>query len=131
MDILVTSQVLEGMRSATQIAHPHEACGILLGKGRQVTSFAEAANVHSQPRRHFEIDPQALIHAFRTEREGGLHVLGYFHSHPEGPAAPSITDHEMAAGDDKIWAIVNDREVAFWQDTSEGFKPLSYHLADE
>lgn len=127
----MTSQVLEGLRSATNRAYPNEACGILLGKGAQITQFVEAANVHPNPETHFEIDPQALIDAHRTDRSGGPQITGYFHSHPRGPASPSVTDQEMAARDGKIWAILGENELKLWCDASEGFQSLSYTVTDE
>lgn len=130
MAILVTSKVLDQMREAGVSAAPCEACGLLLGEGDVVMQFALAANVHPTPETHFEIDPQALIDAYREERgrrQGqGVRVLGYFHSHPRGPSSPSATDAAMAARDGKIWAISGDDEVKFWRDTPSGFEALSY-----
>lgn len=109
MDIHVTRQVLEQMHAAARTAHPKEACGILLGEGRRITDFREAQNIHPTPETHFEIDPQALIDAHRGARGGGAQVIGYFHSHPTGPARPSATDIAMAsavsANWGSIWAI--------------------------
>lgn len=122
----MTSQVLEELRAAAARVHPKEACGILLGEGAKITAFLETANVHQAPETHFEIDPEALINAYREEREGGPQVLGYFHSHPRGPAKPSATDQKMSAQDGKIWVIYGSREIQFWRDVKYGFEPLSY-----
>lgn len=102
------------------------------------------ANVAPDPLRHFEIDPAALIAAHRASRAGGLAVLGYFHSHPNGLARPSATDARAAAGDGRIWAIValndvgpsdaapsgQDAMLTLWRDTPSGFEPLSYRDTD-
>lgn len=97
------------------------------------------ANVAPDPLRHFEIDPAALIAAHRASRAGGLAVLGYFHSHPNGLARPSATDARTAAGDGRIWAIValtqtapgrQDAMLTLWRDTPSGFEPLSYRDTD-
>ena len=125
MDIAVTSEVLEAMERAARNAHPHEACGILLGEGTRVSAFVETKNVHVTPATHFEIDPQALIDAHRRARSGGAQVLGYFHSHPIGDPEPSATDCAMAAGDGRIWAIAGQDEVRFWRDGADGFEALS------
>ncbi len=130
MDIHVTSQVLSAMEAAARASHPREACGILLGHngdGRErITAFIEAANVHQNPEGHFEIDPQALIGAYRAERSGGPKVLGYFHSHPTGDPRPSATDAAMSAGDRKIWAIAAGGDLLFWRDDPDQFYALSY-----
>ena len=87
-------------------------------------------NVAFDPRRSFEIDPQALIAAHRAAREGGPAVLGYYHSHPAGAAVPSDTDRAMAAGDGRVWAIVGKGDVTFWRDDRDGFAPLPYAVED-
>lgn len=126
MAIEVSSEVLAAMVYQTEKAHPAEACGILLGEGDHVAEALPAANVHSTPETHFEIDPQALVDAHRAVRQGGPQVLGYYHSHPTGVAEPSETDRAMAAGDDSIWAIIAGGDVTFWRDGESGFATLSY-----
>lgn len=128
-DICVASNAMQAMISAAQKEHPHEACGILLGKGITITAFTQARNVHPRPETHFEIDPQALIDAHRAERGGGVRVMGYFHSHPIGDPHPSPTDRSQSARDGKVWAIVAGGEVMFWQDDPGGFRALSYEVA--
>lgn len=130
-DIFITSQALTAMHASAAAAHPNEACGLLLGQGTHITEAREAANIHPAPATHFEIDPQALIDAHRAARcESAPQVVGYFHSHPEGPAAPSATDRAMAAGDGRVWAIIAGEDVRFWQDAGEGFTALSYRVTD-
>lgn len=130
MPVEVTREVVDALLLAAARAHPCEACGILLGEGERVAGFALARNVHPLPRTHFEIDPQALIDAHRAARAGGPQVLGYFHSHPLGQAAPSPEDARMAAGDGAIWAIAAAGELALWRSEAIGFAPLSYCLVN-
>lgn len=98
----------------------------MLGHGKRVEGLVPAANVHPSPQRHFEIDPQSLIDAHRNARDGSAKVVGYYHSHPDGPARPSSTDADMAHGDGMIWAIIGEGEALFWHDLADGFSPLSY-----
>ena len=130
MDVDVSKQALAAIRAAAAAAHPREACGILLGAGGRIAEARETANVHAFPETHFEIDPQALIDAHRAARGGGPEVIGYFHSHPSGPAEPSATDRAMAAGDGRIWAIIAGGEIMFWHDGKEGFTALSFTIGD-
>jgi proteasome lid subunit RPN8/RPN11 len=123
------------MRAHAAAAHPHEACGLLLGKGGRITAARMARNVHPSPATHFEIDPQALIDAHRAARgKGAPQVIGYYHSHPAGPAKPSATDRASAAGDGKVWAIIAphdpDGDVRFWIDGEAGFTPLPLCLIE-
>lgn len=129
MDVEVTSAALAAMRAAAAAAHPHEACGLLLGEGAHIAAVRATRNVHPAPGTRFEIDPQALINAHRAARgEGAPQVVGYFHSHPRGAPAPSAADQACAARDGRIWAIVAGEEVRFWQDAKEGFRALSYRV---
>jgi desampylase len=128
MRIEVTSEALAAMHAHAAAALPHEACGLLLGEGGRITEARAAANVHSSPHTHFAIDPQALIDAHRAARGGDLAVIGYYHSHPRGPAAPSATDRASANRDGAVWAIIAPNapgaDVTFWQDGEQGFTAL-------
>jgi proteasome lid subunit RPN8/RPN11 len=130
MEIEVTSEALGAMRAHAAAAHPHEACGLLLGEGIRITAAIEARNVHPSPATHFEIDPQALIDAHRAARGWGAQVLGYYHSHPTGAAAPSATDRACASGDGAVWAILAGADVTFWRDGEAGFTALPFSIAD-
>jgi proteasome lid subunit RPN8/RPN11 len=126
----VSKLLAAALRREAQTADPHECCGILLGIGTRITEIVPTRNVHATPQTHFEIDPQALIDAHRAARNDGPQVIGYYHSHPAGPALPSATDRAMAAGDGRIWAIIDAKgTIAFWRDGAEGFEALSYSVS--
>ncbi len=126
MEIAIAQRLIDDLLSEAASAHPRECCGILLGSDGRIDAIRPARNVHPEPERYFEIDPQTLIDAHRAARRGGEQVIGYYHSHPAGPAAPSATDAQMAAGDGAVWAIVGEGDIRFWQDGENGFEPLSY-----
>ncbi|WP_379547924.1 Mov34/MPN/PAD-1 family protein [Qipengyuania sp. DSG2-2] len=132
MSVEVTSVLIAQLIAEARSADPNECCGMLLGEGEgdRVTAIQPAANVHSSPASHFEIDPQALIDAHRAARAGGPQVLGYYHSHPSGPPEPSATDRRSASGDGRIWAIIAGEEVRFWRDMPGRFEALSYSIQD-
>ena len=125
MTLRVTRAALERMRASARESAPEECCGLLLGN-EAIEEARPAASIATDLHRRFEIDPQALIDAHRAARSGAPAVIGYYHSHPAGPAAPSNTDRAMASGDGKIWAIVGDDRVTFWRDGRGGFAPLPY-----
>lgn len=129
MDLHVTRAALTAMRAHAARAAPEECCGLLFGREGTVEQARAAANVAQDRLRFFEIDPQALVDAHRAARAGGPQVLGYYHSHPGGPAEPSATDRAMAAGDGRIWAIVGETDTTFWRDDEAGFARLSYVAA--
>lgn len=130
MEIELTRAVVERIAREAARAFPNEACGLLLGREGRFEVAVPTVNVHATPQTHFEIEPQALIDAHRAAREGGPAVLGYYHSHPTGPAEPSATDRAMARGDGRVWAIAGEGGVTFWRDDEAGFTELSYIIAD-
>ncbi len=129
METELTSGIEATLRAEAVRAHPLECCGLLLGRGERLLEVRPAANVHGSPQRQFEIDPAALIAAHRAARAGGLQVLGYYHSHPNGLAQPSATDRAQASGDGRIWAIVAGDQVSWWRDGRDGFEVLPTRLA--
>lgn len=135
MRIETASSLEQALIADARAAHPHECCGLLLGRAvGACVKIAEARacrNVHPDPARHFEIDPVALIAAHRAARGGEPAVVGYYHSHPTGRAAPSATDRAQAAGDGRIWAIVTASMVGWWRDGADGFEEIACTAATE
>ena len=77
--------------------YPSEVCGILLGRGEQISEAQPAANLNTE-RAHdrYQLDPQDQLRIEKDARARGLEVLGYYHSHPDHPAQPSATDLELS-----------------------------------
>lgn len=88
---------------------------MLLGVGEAVSELELTTNVAVDATRHFEIDPAALISRHRQARNGGLPIMGCFHSHPNGLVRPSAEDCEQAADDGRYWLIVANGEIAAWK----------------
>jgi proteasome lid subunit RPN8/RPN11 len=90
-------------------AFPLECCGLIEGisteGGWRVTALHEAANLAEEPARRFLIDPQRQFDLIRALRGRETRIIGCFHSHPGGPAAPSATDRIQALEDDFLWLI--------------------------
>ena len=130
MGIRLTRAALDRMLAEAERSAPEECCGILLGRDDLIEDARPAPNVAADPSRRFEIDAQTLVDAHRDARRGGPQVVGYFHSHPSGPAEPSATDRAQAAHDGSVWAIVGTSAMTFWRDEETGFVPLSYTVED-
>ncbi len=124
MDIEVTSGVMATLIAEARHTAGLECCGLLLGSQEvpaRITQAIPAANVHPEPARHFEIDPAALIGAYRAERNAGPVLIGFYHSHPNGHPRPSASDCAHAGGDGRLWAIIAADQVHFWRDSPQGF----------
>ncbi len=92
-------QVLEEISAHGEEGYPQEICGVLVGPrgSSRVTEARRASNiVVDRATDRYEIDPRDLLRIQRDCDERGLDVLGYYHSHPDHPAQPSVTDASRA-----------------------------------
>jgi proteasome lid subunit RPN8/RPN11 len=107
----------EQMRQDVARRAPEEACGLIAGRrmgGRLVANllFITTNQLHSATR--FRVDPHEQLAAFNQMESQGLELVGIYHSHPQGPDEPSITDlaeayfpeavHLIWSGRDGEWA---------------------------
>ncbi|MFC4291949.1 Mov34/MPN/PAD-1 family protein [Sphingorhabdus arenilitoris] len=120
MALFLSSQHRTQLTDFARGAYPYECCGLLLGDGQQVLRLLPAKNVASDTRCNFEIDPAVLLSVQKAQRQGGLSLLGYYHSHPNGKAGPSMTDAKMASADGKYWLIIAQDEVTAWSASHKG-----------
>jgi proteasome lid subunit RPN8/RPN11 len=86
---------------------PRECCGFLIGRPGHVTSVVEAANIAPGATR-YRVDPREHIALRRSLRADprGMTIVGVYHSHPAGRAAPSPTDVAEAHYPDWAYVIV-------------------------
>jgi proteasome lid subunit RPN8/RPN11 len=103
------ASALAACAAAAAAAFPDEACALLEGevRGDVVTARALhlAANVAADRRVAFEVDPRALVRLHRETRERGSALVGVWHSHPNGVAAPSATDFAQAYDPHLVWLL--------------------------
>ncbi|MEL6530232.1 MAG: Mov34/MPN/PAD-1 family protein [Pseudomonadota bacterium] len=98
--------VTESLRSQligwARDALPDECCGVLLGREATSAGIPEIriayplTNTAAEPRRSFAFDAAELAQVTRLHR-GELDVVGFFHSHPSSPPAPSRSDIDHAS----------------------------------
>jgi len=115
---------------------PEEVCGVLGGPeegdggapndgGRRVTTALPVANVADDPRSRYELDPEEQLRRIEAIEDGGGSVVGFYHSHPRGPAGPSETDRALATWPGTSYVIVSlagdEPAVGSWRWTGERF----------
>ena len=106
--IRIEGAALADVEAAARHAYPNEACGLLIGSGGHIVRAVETANLAAERGRgrdRFEVDARVHLKLQREMRQSGETILGVFHSHPEGRAAPSETDRAAAAYSGWIWLI--------------------------
>jgi proteasome lid subunit RPN8/RPN11 len=124
---------MDAIRDAAKRACPNEICGILAGRrvpnGREVELVFPTANVHPDPTRQYQMDPSEQLRTLlRIEDDLGLEVIGFYHSHPAGPAELSETDRLRANWPDASYLLVWFAEVEGmgswrWDERTATFEP--------
>lgn len=120
MALRISRALLAEIRDQALVDPDVEICGLLLGHGDTVMQIATAANVAPNPALFFELDPAVLISAHRSERSGGMRIMGHYHSHPGGLPEPSWRDAQCAMPDDRIWLIIAGQHMSAWRAVSDG-----------
>lgn len=84
------------LRRHGEASWPEESCGVLLGRVegglRRVTLAVRCRNDDPAPARRYALDPLEILAAVKLARRRGEEVVGFYHSHPGGPARPSAAD---------------------------------------
>jgi proteasome lid subunit RPN8/RPN11 len=113
MATALSSDISQKIRDHGAETYPHECCGALLGRDldASATSSPDAAQPQSReivalfplvnrrddsPRNRFSVTSDDVRDAEKAAREKGIDVVGWYHSHPDHPAAPSEYDRDHA-----------------------------------
>ena len=110
----ISAELAEEIRAHGARTYPHECCGALLGRDDQpreatasagglqrpvreiVALFPLTNRRDDSPQNRFSLTPEDVRAAEKAGQEKGLEVVGWYHSHPDHPAAPSQYDREHA-----------------------------------
>lgn len=138
--IRVPGAVLRAMREHAAETYPEECCGGLFGSddGGGSRRVARAAPVDTeqieQRERRYLIGPEQFAQLERQAEGEGHVLLGFYHSHPDHPAVPSVFDRDHAwpwytyiivpvaqghAGPARAWVLAEDRSGFEEHDISE------------
>lgn len=118
-------------------AHPHEACGLLLGgsagQGLIVQTALEAPNRASDPHRAYRICDDWLLRQLQRFGEANSNrVIGAYHSHPDGDVAFSRRDAAEAWPNWLYLVTATPYGAspmgAWWVDAAGNALPLSVRL---
>ena len=123
--LLLSDSVRRTLRERAVRGAPEEVCGILFGEragpsdgsdgsadpdggsaGDHATRAVAVENVASTPGTRYELDPAAVVDAVDAADARGEDLVGFYHSHPTGPAHPSAADRERATWRGYVYCIV-------------------------
>jgi proteasome lid subunit RPN8/RPN11 len=116
MTIVINAVQLQVIYQHAEATYPEECCGILLGKidkfTKTVVEVIPTINVWEQAESidtlatdnevtrtktsRYTIASQDIFQAQKRGRDLDLNIIGFFHSHPDYPATPSICDRDRA-----------------------------------
>lgn len=93
----ISAQLLKRIADHAAATYPDECCGLLVGQGDEVLAVEATRNTRaSQSGDLFEIDPLDHVRVWEAARKAGQHIVGCYHSHPDGQALPSAIDRRLA-----------------------------------
>ena len=129
MTLRLSEGALQEIRRQGELAYPGECCGVMAGrtgKIKEVQHLVPMPNRRTDDPHRYLIAPEDLRRVTLELQRAGLEILGYYHSHPDHPAAPSAFDREHAwpwysylivrvdAGDARelaSWVLADDRSI--------------------
>jgi len=99
----LSSGLEKNIRTDGETAYPNECCGVLIGeidndgvKTVKRTLTIDNAREDGEQYHRFLITPEDMMKAEQAARAVKLDVIGFYHSHPDHPSAPSGYDKDHA-----------------------------------
>ena len=105
MKVLLPESVVEEIHRHAEATYPEECCGFLIAKEaslgpeepRRILRVAPMENRVEGARSHRFVIPPEELRRFEASLEGtGEALVGFYHSHPDHPAVPSLFDQDHA-----------------------------------
>jgi proteasome lid subunit RPN8/RPN11 len=93
--VTLTPSLVSALQAHAARAYPEECCGALVAGATGTVQARELENVAVNRRLGFELSAGALL---SLERAAGT-LVGFYHSHPDGPPEPSARDAQTARGE--------------------------------
>ena len=121
---------MDQIRKHGEETYPHECCGFLLGttegEAKNIAQVARVGNAREEEakRNRYLISPDDFLRAEKEARAQKLNIVGFYHSHPDVEAKPSVYDTEHAwpwysyvivsvrkgkAAEVRSWVLAEDR----------------------
>lgn len=121
--MILARALCDAVLAEARAAHPRECCGLLEGEGGRIVAVHPSRNLARAPDR-FEIDPALQFRLLRA----GRRIVGCYHSHPDGVAAPSPRDADGAGEPGFLWLIAAGGALAAFVWDGAGFRAVAMRL---
>ncbi len=93
--LVISREHLDALIAHARSDLPNEACGLLFGRQGRVEQVRPILNAEPSPV-SYSFDSGEQLRVMREMGDRGLELLGIYHSHPESPPIPSLTDIRRA-----------------------------------
>jgi len=105
--VVITREAGDAIKAHAFEARPEECCGLLAGDGDVISTAYRLRNEADRPETRYFAAPEDLFAAMKAMRQGGLEMMGIYHSHPNSAAYPSKSDVELAFYSDCVYFIAS------------------------
>lgn len=105
--ITLPRRLLEEILSHARREAPKEVCGWLAGRGERILKVLPVPNAAKDPHLRFRMDPEAQLRTMHEIDDGGMEIVGTYHSHPKTSPIPSPHDRELALYPEAAHLIVS------------------------
>lgn len=93
--LVISREHLDAVIAHSRSELPNEACGLLFGRDGRVEQVRPVLNSEPSPV-SYSFDSAEQFRVMKVMEAAGLKLVGIYHSHPESPALPSLTDIRRA-----------------------------------
>jgi [CysO sulfur-carrier protein]-S-L-cysteine hydrolase len=106
----IPDRLLTAIITTAQTAYPLEICGLMAGLNGLVERVYHIDN-RLASRQAYEMEPHQLVDAMLDMTDHGWELAAIFHSHPDGPAAPSAADIVQVNYPEAVQVIISLKQV--------------------
>ncbi|MBI1746003.1 MAG: M67 family metallopeptidase [Acidobacteria bacterium] len=99
LQVIIRRKDIEAIYRHAQESYPNECCGILTGvahRPRRVMGVHRGENIALDKSIRYQLNPLDQLKVLKLCDQQNLEIIGYYHSHTDGPSLPSQTDAENA-----------------------------------
>jgi proteasome lid subunit RPN8/RPN11 len=108
--IQIKNEFLIEMAGHAKSSLPNEVCGLLAGRGGEISKLFRLTNTSDTPELCYFMDAKEQFKTMKEIRQLGLELAGIYHSHPESVAYPSAKDVELAYYPEAIYIIISMKD---------------------
>ena len=100
-------RLVNQMLQLAQKSPEEEICGLVSRDRHGYRKCYPVVNAADDKKHFFVLDPKGQIEAMRSMREHGEELAAIYHSHPDSPPQPSLTDIEQHEYPGVLYLIIS------------------------